>query len=211
MTPVSITRFFKFATVNDVEERIAKIFFLGILLATLTSILFVNMFISEGVVTWAHKLFLTVTYICLSIATVSTTALPYLWNKQSHNRFSEMIYFVFIFGFNAFSLGLVLLLAAASSPAGGELENRLNDVGFLDAAILIISTSIVMEIIADATAYFNLRNATNKQPFMGLILLVELGLIAFMTFGNTSWMLIDSTLILGFFLTIGHIVIHFSN
>lgn len=180
-------------------------------MATLTSILFVNMFISEGVVTWAHKLFLTVTYICLSIATVSTTALPYLWNKQSHNRFSEMIYFVFIFGFNAFSLGLVLLLAAASSPAGGELESRLNDVGFLDAAILIISTSIVMEIMADATAYFNLRNATNKQSFMGLILLVELGLIAFMTFGNTSWMLIDSTLILGFFLTIGHIVIHFSN
>jgi len=211
MTPVTITRFFKFSTVNDVEERIAKIFFLGILLAALTTILFVNMYISEGVVTWAHKLFLTVTFICLSIATVSTTALPYLWNKKSRNRFSEMIYFVFIFGFNAFSLALVLILATASSPAGGELESRLKDIGFLDAALLIISTGIVMEIIADATAYLNLRNSTNRQPFMGLILLVELVLIVFMTFGNTSWMLIDSTLILGFFLTIGHIVIHFSN
>ena len=211
MTPVSITRFFQFSTVNDVEERIAKVFFLGILMAALTSILFANMFLSEGVVTWFMRLFLTLTYICLSIATVSTTALPYLWNKQSKNRFSEMIYFVFIFGFNAFSLGLVLVLAAASSPAGSQLESRLNDIGFLDAAILIISTSIIMEIIADATAYFNLRNKTNRQPFMGLILLVELVLIAFMTFGNASWMIIDSTLILGFFLTIGHIVIHFSN
>ena len=211
MPPVTITRFFKFSTVNDVEERIAKIFFLGILLATLTAILFANMYISEGVVTWSHKLFLTLTFICLSIATVSTTALPYLWNKQSSNRFSEGIYTVFIFGFNAFSLILVLILATASSPVGGGLESSLKDRGFLDVALLIISASIVMEIIADTTAYVNLTTTTNAQPFMGLILLIELVLILFMTFGNTSWMLIDSTLILGFFLTIGHIVIHFSN
>lgn len=196
---------------NDVEEKIAKIFFLGILLATLTTILFVNMYISGGVVTWALKLFLTLTFICLSIATVSTTALPYLWNKTSSNRFSEMIYFIFIFGFNAFSLGLVLTLAIASSPIGGGFESHLQAIGFLDAALLIISASIVMEIIADTTAYFNLTTSTNGQPFMGLILLIELLLIAFMTFGNSSWMLIDATLILGFFLTIGHIVIHFSN
>jgi hypothetical protein len=211
MTPVTITRFFKFATVNDVEERVAKIFFLGILLATLTAIIFVNMYISEGVVTWAHKLFLTVSFICLSIATVSTTALPYLWNKKSLNRFSEPIYLVFIFGFNAFSLVLVLILATASSPAGGELESHLKNIGFLDVSLLIIGASIVMEIIADATAYLNLRTHSNTQPFMGLILVVEFVLIVFMTFGSTSWMLIDSTLILGFFLTIGHIVIHFSN
>jgi len=197
--------------VNDVEERIAKIFFLGILLAALTAILFANMYISEGVVTWSHKLFLTLTFICLSIATVSTTALPYLWNKQSSNRFSEGIYTVFIFGFNAFSLILVLVLATASSPVGGGLESSLKVRGFLDVALLIISASIVMEIIADTTAYVNLTTTTNAQLFMGLILLIELVLILFMTFGNTSWMLIDSTLILGFFLTIGHIVIHFSN
>ena len=206
-----MTRFFKFADVNEVEERIAKIFFLGILLGVLTIILFANLYFSEGVVTWTHKAFLTLTYVSLSLATVSTTALPYLWNKQSKNRFSEGIYFVFIFGFNVLSLMLVLLLATASSPAGGALQSRLDDIGFLDAALLIISASIVLEIIADATAYFKLRSFTQKQPFMGTILLVELILIVFMTVGNTTWMLIDSTLILGFFLTIGHIVIHFSN
>jgi len=211
MTPVTITRFFKFTNVNEVEERIAKVFFTGILLAILTTLLFVKLYLSEGVVTWAHKFILTITYVSLSIATVSTTALPYLWNRNSAWRFSPMIYSVFIFGFNAFSLILVLLLALGSSPIGGGLESRLSDIGILEIGIFIIQISILLEIIADTTAYFKLTTPTNKQPFMGLILLIELGLILFVSFGNTSWMLFDGTLILGFFLTIGHIVIHFSN
>ena len=211
MTPVTMTRFFKFTTVNEVEERIAKVFFTGILLAIITTLLFVNLYLSEGVVTWAHKFFLTITYVSLSIATVSTTALPYLWNRNSTWRFSPMIYSVFIFGFNAFSLMLVLLLAFGSSPIGGGLESRLSDIGILGIGIFIIQISILLEIIADTTAYFKLRTTTNKQPFMGLILLIECGLVIFVSFGNTSWMLFDGTLILGFFLTIGHIVIHFSN
>jgi len=211
MKQITMTRFFKFASVDEVEERIANIFFAGILFAGFTLILFANTYFSGGVVSWTQKASLTLTYVILSVATVSSTALPYLWNKQSTNRFSDKIYYVFIFIFNFISLGLVLLLAIASSPAGGGLESRLDDIGFLDAAIIIISTSILMEVLADGTAYFMLRSKTKKQPFMGLILIVELCLIGFMTFGNPTWMLIDSTLILGFFLTIGHIVIHFSN
>ena len=211
MAQVSITRFFKFKDVDDVEERIAKIFFVGIFLGGLTIIIFADLYISGKPVHLSAKAMLTLTYVFLSLATVSTTALPYLWNKKSQNRFSGSVYFVFIFGFNVLSLSLVLLLAIASSPAGGALENRLDDIGFLDTALLIISASIVMEILADAVAFFNLRNPNKKQPFMGLILFVEIILIVFMTVGNSTWMLIDSTLILGFFLTIGHIVIHFCN
>ena len=109
-----LQKFFVFQNIDDVEERYALVFFSGLMFTVL--VLLITFLGSSANGDEASPFLLglaTISFVFLSLATVSTTVLPKMLTDKSSSRFSNQAYLLFIFFFNV----VVILLIVASFVA----------------------------------------------------------------------------------------------
>ena len=211
-----LQRFFKFGDIDDVEERYALVFFSGLMFAVLVILIaFLGSWTSENEPSYFLLGIMTISYLFLSLAAVSTTVLPKLLTDNSSSRFSEQAYLAFIFFFNV----IVMLLIVVSFVA--QLTDKMYayyvEIGGVESTRIIIIASIFIELIVDIVAFFMLRNY-HKSGFdhieehwvMSSIIVTEI-FLAFAVLLVPQGYLFSPDLVLGFILTAGHLLTHAFN
>ena len=208
-----IQDFFVFKRIYEVEERYALVFFSGLMFAVLVLLIdFLGSSQSGG------SPFLlgiaTISFVFLSLATVSTTVLPKMLTDNSISRFSEQAYLVFIFFFNV----IVILLIVVSFVA--QLTDNMyayyDQIGGVESTRIIIIASIFIELIVDTFAFLMLRSYNTVLEhikdhwLMSSIICTEF-FLAFVVLLAPQGYLFSPDLVLGFILTVGHLLTHAFN
>lgn len=212
-----LQKFFVFQNIDDVEERYALVFFSGLMFTVL--VLLITFLGSSASGDEASPFLLglaTISFVFLSLATVSTTVLPKMLTDKSSSRFSNQAYLAFIFFFNV----VVILLIVASFVA--QLTDNMyayyDQIGGVESTRIIIIASIFIELIVDTVAFFLIPSHGNRYVpdhiknhwVMFSIICVEF-LLAFVVLFAPQGYLLSPDLVLGFILTVGHLLTHAFN
>ena len=213
-----IQDFFYFNDVDDVEERYALVFFSGLMFTVLV-LLVTSLGVDDPLNGDVPSPFLlgiaTISFVFLSLATVSTTVLPKMLTDKSSSRFSEQAYLAFIFFFNV----IVILLIVVSFVA--QLTDNMyayyDQIGGVESTRIIIIASIFIELIVDTFAFLMLRRRYNTvlehikdHWVMSSIICTEF-FLAFVVLLAPQGYLFSPDLVLGFILTVGHLLTHAFN
>ena len=217
-----LQKFFVFQNIDDVEERYALVFFSGLMFTVLVLLI---TFLGSSAGGDKPSPFLlglaTISFVFLSLATVSTTVLPKMLTDKSSSRFSNQAYLAFIFFFNV----VVILLIVASFVA--QLTDNMyayyDQIGGVESTRIIIIASIFIELIVDTVAFFMIGSRRSKYGprltnlehiknhwVMFSIICVEF-LLAFVVLLIPQGYLFSPDLVLGFILTVGHLLTHAFN
>lgn len=215
--------FFEFQNIDDVEDRYALVFFSGLMFTVLVLLVTFLGGTSSGNDPSPFLLgLMTLSFIFLSLATVSTTVLPKMLTDSSHNRFSDPAYTAFIFLFNV--VVILLIVISLFAQLTDNMYSYYEQIGGIESTRIIIIASIFIELLVDTAAFFMIGSKrsylTKKFDMfvyvirnhwvMFFIICVEF-LLAFVVLLSPQGYLVSPDLVLGFILTVGHLLTHAFN
>ena len=219
--------FFKHDDVKHLEERFASAFLLGFVFALIFTITwFANGRPKPEDFDILSLIAATLSFGLFSFATMSTTVLPRIVQKQSksqpnninipyvQNRFVDNFYRIFIIAVNSFIL--ILILVKYASYLSESLHSSLLELGFFKGASAIIIAGIIFEIFVDVGCFLVLKCGIKSNPMMFWIIMVEITLTALLVVAavmgiDFTSIFFQPTLLLGMALSVGHIFAHAVN
>lgn len=222
-----LKHFFKHDDVRNLEERFASWFLLGLVFALIFTITwFANGRPNPEDFDILSLITATLSFALFSFATMSTTVLPRIVQKQSKSQPNNInipyvqdwlvdhFYRIFIIAVNSFIL--IIILVKYASFVSDSLHSSLLELGFFKGASAIIIAGIMFELFVDVGCFLVLKCGIKSNPMMFWIIVVEIILTVLLivaTFLDIEFtnILFQPTLLLGMALSVGHIFAHAVN